>query len=156
MKIKLTVLLAFLVCTVAFSQSPGGLKYGAMAIDRNNGYYLGYVVNAPTLSEAVKGAIAQCNNKGGRCTLVLSYSGKGCVAYRTSAGKFVGMAYGWGIAGTKEEADVLAKEECTERTYGMEVPNLISLCNDESTGTLQIIYNASREIDFMMGIPTDY
>jgi hypothetical protein len=131
-------------------------KYGALAIDRDNGFYYGFAVNATTLTEAVKSAIAECKQKGGKCTLVLSYSGAACVAYRTSAGENVGLAYGWGIARTREEADAIAKKECTDRTFGMAVPNLVFSCNDSNLGGLNIIYNASREIDFMMGIPTDY
>jgi hypothetical protein len=131
-------------------------RYGALAIDRNNGFYYGFTANAPTLTEAVKNALAECNKKGGKCTLVLSFSGTGCVAYRTSAGENVGLAYGWGLAGTKEEADAIAKKECNERTYGMAVPNLVWICNDVNSGGLNVIYNASREIDFLMGIQTDY
>jgi hypothetical protein len=77
------------------------------------------------------------------------------VAYRTSAGKNVGLAYGWGIAKTKEEADKTARKECNDRTYGMEVPNLVFSCN-QGAGNLNVIYNASREIDFMMGVQADY
>lgn len=132
------------------------LKYGALAIDRNNGFYYGFAANASSLTEAVKSAIAECNKKGGKCTLVLSYSGTGCVAYRTSAGKNVGLAYGWGLAKTKEEADAIAKKECKDRTYGMSVPNLVCSCNDTNSGGLNEIYNASREIDYLMGIQVDY
>jgi hypothetical protein len=132
------------------------IKYGAMAIDRNNGYYYGFSANASTLTEAVKNAIAECNSKGGKCTLVLSYSGAGCIVYRTSSGKNVGMAYGWGISSTSEEADIIAKKECNDRTYGMSVPNYMWSCNDANSGALNVIYNASREIDFIMGIQPDY
>jgi hypothetical protein len=131
-------------------------KYGALAIDRNNGFYYAFAVNAPTLGEAVKSAIAECNKKGGKCSLVLSYSGAGCVVYRTSAGKNVGLAYGWGLARTKEEADAIAKKECNDRTFGMAVPNYVLSCNDAGSGGLNIIYNASREIDFLMGIKVNY
>ena len=131
-------------------------KYGALAIDRNNGFYYGFAANAPTLTEAVRTAIAECRKKGGKCTLVLSYSGAGCVAYRTSAGENVGLAYGWGLASNKEEADKMAVKECKDRTYGMAVPNLVWSCNEVNSGKLNIIYNASREIDYMMGIQTDY
>ncbi len=136
--------------------SPAVLKYGALAIDRNNGYYYAFATDASSLTEAVKTAIAECNKKGGKCTLVLSYSGAGCVAYRTSSGKNVGLAYGWGIAKSKEEADVIAKKECNDRTYGMSVPNFVWSCNDPNSGVLTQIYNASREIDFIMGIQPDY
>lgn len=136
--------------------NPVVFKYGALAIDRNNGYYYAFTANAPTLGEAVKGAIAECNKKGGKCSLVLSYSGAGCVVYRTSTGKKVGLAYGWGVAKTREEADVIAKKECNDRTFGMAVPNLLWSCNDAESGGLNIIYNASREIDFLMGIKVNY
>jgi hypothetical protein len=141
--------------TISITNSPG-LKFGALAIDRKNGFYYGFTTNASTLTEAVKSAIAECNKKGGKCTLVLSYSGAGCVVYRTSAGKNVGLAYGWGLAKTKEEADKIAKKECNDRTYGMAVPNFILSCNDANSGELNPIYDASREIDFMMGIQVDY
>ena len=131
-------------------------KYGALAIDRDNGFYYGFAANASTLTDAVKSAIAECKRKGGKCTLVLSYSGAGCVAYRTSEGQNVGLAYGWGLASTREEADKIAKKECADRTYGMAVPNLVCSCNEANSGGLNVIYNASREIDYMMGIQTDY
>ena len=70
--------------------------------------------------------------------------------------KNVGLAYGWGLARTIEEADKIAKKECNDRTYGMSVPNFITSCNETNSGTLTQIYNASREIDFMMGIQQDY
>jgi hypothetical protein len=138
------------------STSSTAIKYGALAMDRQNGFYYGFSANALSLTEAVKTAIAECNKKGGKCTLAASYSGTGCIVYRTSAGKNVGLAYGWGIGKTKEEADVIAKKECKDRTYGMSVPNLVVSCNDEDSGALNEIYNASREIDFLMGIPVNY
>ena len=137
-------------------KSSTGFRYGALAIDRNNGYYYAFSSNAASLSEAVKSSIAECNKKGGKCTLVLSYAGEGCVAYRTSAGTNVGLAYGWGIAKSREDADKTAKKECNDRTYGMEVPNLVFSCNGQGSGNLNVIYNASREIDFMMGVQVDY
>lgn len=159
-KVKTGILIAiiFLMISggISSQNSSTDFKYGALAIDRNNGYYYTFITNAPTLTEAVKNAIAGCNKKGGKCTLVLSYAGAGCVAYRTSPGSNVGLAYGWGIAKTREEADAIAKKECNDRTYGMAVPNLIFSCNDAGSGNLNVIYNASREIDFMMGVQTDY
>lgn len=158
-KPKTAIALALLVLVTGSFSSQGKeqvFKYGALAIDRNNGYYYSFSTNAATLTEAVKNAIAECNKKGGKCTLVLSYAGNGCVAYRTSAGKNVGLAYGWGIAKTREDADKTALKECNDRTYGMEVPNLVFSCNDQGSGNLNVIYNASREIDFMMGVQADY
>jgi|SRR5665647_1100021 len=131
-------------------------KYGALAIDRSNGFYNGLAANYSTLSEAEKSAVEECNKKGGKGTVVLSYSGTGCVAYRFSAGKNVGIAYGWGLAKTKDEADAIAKKECFKRSYGMASPNFVCSCNDANSGTIKEIYNASNEIISLPGKETDY
>ena len=164
------LVLIFLVLSVnAFSQiiNPSGnkpaettnsvsTKYGALAIDRGNGFYFGWAVDCSTLAEAEKNAIEECNKKGGRCTVVLSFSGTGCAAYRFITGN-VGMGYGWGLAGTKEEADIKAKKECAERSYGLPAPNLICKCNSINSGELREIYNAHDEINSIRpGTVTDY
>lgn len=131
-------------------------KYGALAIDRHNGYYYGWAADCSTLPEAEKKAIEECNKKGGKCTVVLSYSGSGCAAYRSSAGKNVGIAFGWGVARTKEEADAIAKKECSVRSYGMSAPNFVWSCNGADAGILKQIYNASSEIVSIEGDPEDY
>jgi hypothetical protein len=131
-------------------------KYGALAIDRSNGFYFGWAVDCSTLAEAEKNAIEECKKKGGRCTVVLSFSGTGCAAYRFITGN-VGMGYGWGLAGTKEEADLKAKKECAERSYGLPAPNLVCKCNSINSGELKEIYNAHDEIVSMQpGAVTNY
>lgn len=131
-------------------------KFGALAIDRQNGYYFGWAADCSTLPEAEKKAIEECNKKGGKCTVVLSYSGTGCAAYRSSAGKNVGIAFGWGLANSKEEADAIAKKECSIRSYGMKAPNFVWNCNGANSGTLKQIYNASGEIISIEGEEEDY
>lgn len=131
-------------------------KFGALAVDRRNGYYYGWASDCLTLPEAEKKAIEECNKKGGKCTVVLSYSGSGCAAYRSSAGKNVGIAFGWGIGKTKEEADAIAKKECSIRSYGMASPNFVWSCNTSDAGTLTQIYNATKEIISIEGDPEDY
>lgn len=133
-----------------------GTKYGALAIDRNNGFYFGWANDCATLSEAEKKAIDECNKKGGRCTIILSFSGAGCLVYRFITGN-VGMGYGWGLAKTKEEADVIAKKECAERSYGLPAPNMIYRCNSPNSGELIKIYDAHNEIKSMVpGTVSDY
>lgn len=122
------------------------VKYGALAIDRTNGVYFGWSADCSTLTEAQNKAVDGCNKKGGKCTVVLSYSGTCCAAYRYSAGKKIGLAFGWGLAKTKEEADVIAKREHLLRSFGMAAPNVIYNCNSANSGTLKLIYNASSEI----------
>jgi uncharacterized protein (TIGR02145 family) len=156
---KITILLfAFIATTVAsFGQTkqpvkkpvstakPVASKFGALAIDRNNGFYYGWSFDYATLAEAEKKAIEECNAKGGNCTVVLSYSGTGCAAYRTIDGS-AGTAFGWGLAKTKEEADVIATKECLKRSNGKNPTNFVWSCNSKTTSPLKEIYNASPEI----------
>lgn len=133
-----------------------GIKFGALAIDRGNGFYFGWASDCSSLAEAEKKAIDVCNKKGGRCTVVLSYQGTGCAAYRFITGN-VGMGYGWGLAANREEADKKAKKECAERSYGLPAPNIVWSCNSSDSGELKLIYDAHDEINSIRpGTFTDY
>ena len=121
-------------------------KFGALAIDRSNGYYYGYAFEYPTRAAAEKKAVDECTQKGGNCSVVLTYSGTGCAAYRTVDGS-VGTAFGWGVAKTKEEADAIATAECLKRSGGNPASNFVWSCNSANTGNLKEIYNASDEIE---------
>jgi hypothetical protein len=145
-----------LVTKASDTTQPETVKYGALAIDRINGVYFGWAIDCPTLAEAQNKAVNECNKKGGKCTVVLSYSGTCCAAYRTSAGKNVGLAFGWGLAKTKEEADIIAKREHLLRSYGMAAPNVTYGCNSANSGTLKLIYNASSEIFTLPGNKEHY
>lgn len=126
-------------------QNESNTMYGALSIDRGNGFYFGWAADCSTLAEAEKKAIEACSKKGGRCTVVLSYSGTGCAVYRFITGN-VGMGYGWGLAKTKEKADTKAKKECAERSYGLPAPNMVWSCNSINSGDLKEIYNAHDEL----------
>jgi len=140
----------------AVKADTSGTKFGALAIDRGNGFYFGWAADCSSLSEAEKKAIEVCNKKGGRCTVVLSYSGTGCAAYRFITGN-VGMGYGWGLAANREEADKKAKKECAERSYGLPAPNVVWSCNNTNSGELKLIYDAHDEINSIRpGTFTDY
>lgn len=157
---KTTILLfAFITITVvSFGQTkppvkkpistskPGVSKFGALAIDRVDGFYYGFSYDYSTLAEAEQKAVEECNKRGDDCTLVLSYSGTGCAAYRTINAN-VGTAFGWGLAKTKEEADAIATKECLKRSNGANPTNFVWSCNSANTGALQEIYNASDEIE---------
>jgi hypothetical protein len=141
---------------VVSGTNSGVTKYGALAIDRGNGFYYGWAANYSSLAEAEKKAIENCAGKGGRCTVVLSYSGTGCAVYRFITGN-VGMGYGWGLAKTKEEADIKAKKECAERSFGLPAPNMVWICNPANSGELKEIYNAHDELKSLQpGAITDY
>ncbi|MEO8761181.1 MAG: FISUMP domain-containing protein [Bacteroidia bacterium] len=132
---------------------PVATKFGALAIDRSNGFYYGWTADSPSQLEAEKNAIEECKKLGGNCTIVLSFSGTGCAAYRTIEGK-AGTAFGWGLAKTKEEADVIATKECLKRSNGKKPTNFVWSCNSANTGALKEIYNASSEIVFSKKIGT--
>ena len=124
---------------------PVKTKYGALAIDRSNGFYYGFSFDQANLAEAEKRAVDECNKRGGSCSIVLTYSGTGCSAYRTINGN-VGTAFGWGIAKTKEEADAIATKECLKRSGGIQPGNFVWACNAAQSAPLKEIYNASAEI----------
>jgi len=133
-----------------------GTKFGALAIDRGNVYLHGWASECPTLAFVEKKAIEECTKRGGRCTIVLSFSGTGCAAYRYITGN-VGMGYGWGLALNKEEADEKAKKECAERSYGLPAPNIKYRCNSKNAGELQVIYDAHDELKLVLpGTITEY
>jgi len=132
------------------------VRYGALAIDRGNGFYFGWASDCSSLAEAEKKSIEACNKRGGNCSVVLSYSGTGCASYRFITGN-VGMGYGWGLATTKDEADKKAKKECAERSYGLPAPNVVWSCNSTGSGELKLIYDAHDEINSIRpGTFTDY
>lgn len=120
-------------------------KFGALAIDKQNGFYYGWSYDYATLLEAEKKAMDECNIKGGNCNVVLSYSGTGCAAYRTVEGN-VGTAYGWGLAETKEQADAIANNELLKRSNGNFKANSVWSCNSVNSGILKELFNASEEL----------
>ena len=124
---------------------PPASKYGALAIDRSNGFYYGWSNDYATRAEAEKRAVEECIKKGGDCTVVLTFSGTACAAYRTIDGK-VGTAFGWGIAKTKEEADAIATREALKRSGGVQPTNFVWSCNSANATAIKEIYNASDEI----------
>lgn len=115
-------------------------KFGALAVDRSNGYYYGWAYNYITEAGAETKALQECKSKGGNCTVVLSWEGVACGAYRTINGN-VGTAYGWGIAATKEEADGIATKEAIIRSNGTYPGNYVWACNDGGADPFRVIKN---------------
>ncbi|MFN0290349.1 FISUMP domain-containing protein [Pedobacter helvus] len=157
MKNIILIIVCFATASICYGQTKRPLKkttanqpvvskFGALAVDRSNGFYYGWSSNYSTLAEAERKAIDECNKKGGNCSVVLSYAGTGCAAYRTIDGN-VGTAFGWGLAKTKEAADAIAIKECLKRSNGSNPTNFVWSCNSSNTGTLKEIYNASEEIE---------
>ena len=120
----------FLISPNAFAQT-APLKFGSLAIDRNNGFYYGFSYDQNSLSDANNRALAECTQRGGNCTVVLEWSGGGCAAYRTIS-KNAGSAFGWGLGSTKEEADAIALRECQKRSNGVAADHFVWGCNSGS------------------------
>jgi Domain of unknown function (DUF4189) len=133
------IAIALLVTTTA-SVAQTAPKYGALAIDRSNGFYYGWSYDQSSLNEANQRALQECEQRGGDCSVVLAWSGGGCGAYRTINGE-VGTAYGWGLASTKEAADAIATRECLERSNGKPATNYVWSCNSGDTKSLKELLN---------------
>lgn len=136
MKKSLMLLVAIFISTACIYAQ----KFGALAVDRNNGYYYGWAYNYSTEAAAENKALQECKSKGGNCTVVLSWEGVACGAYRTINGN-VGTAYGWGIAATKEEADAIATKEAMIRSNGTFPDNYVWACNDGGMYPFRVIKN---------------
>jgi len=103
-------------------------NYGALAIDRANGFYYGWAVEYKTQNEANRRALTECQRVGGNCTIVKQWSGGWCVVYRTIDGN-VGTAYGWGMARSYADANRIAMNECAKRSNGLPCNNYVWGCN---------------------------
>jgi hypothetical protein len=148
-------ILIFVLIAISFASSGqtnnSTSKFGALAIDRSNGFYYGWSYDYSTLAEAEQKAIEECNKKGGNCTVVLLFSGVGCAAYRTIDGN-VGNAYGWGIGNSKEEADKIATKECLKRSNGKPANNFVWSCNSNNSGQLKVLKNLIPSANQMFGL----
>ena len=135
--ILVVLVLTNTITTVAQTATP---TYGALAIDRSNGFYYGWAYDQNTLYDAEKRALDECKQRGGDCNVVLAWSGAGCGAYRTIDGN-VGTAYGWGVATTKEAADAIATRECLERSNGKPAVNYVWSCNSGKAPFEELVNN---------------
>ena len=121
----------------AFAQDA---KYGALSVDRNNGFHYGFAFDHPSRAAAEAVAGNECTTRGGNCSIVLSWSGAGCGAYRTIDGQ-VGTAYGWGLAPTSQQADAIAMDEAMKRSNGQHPSNHAWSCNAADAGAFRVLAN---------------
>jgi len=145
MKRILTFIFSIVILAAVTAFIPGrdkqAVKYGALAVDRDNGFYYGFSYDQETRAAAESRALAECRKRGGEGSVVLVWQGSGCGAYRTINGT-VGTAYGWGVAATQAEADVIATRECLKRSNGKPASNYVWACN--SSGSFKELYNAGN------------
>jgi uncharacterized protein (TIGR02145 family) len=131
---KLMIAMAALLLPAVYSHAQ--TVYAALAIDRSEGSYVAWAYDYATLQGAENRALRDCKEKGGNCTVVLRWSGKGCGAYRSIPGK-AGTAYGWGFAETQAEADIIATNEALKRSSGAQPSVYLWACN--SVGVTKMI-----------------
>lgn len=112
-------------------------NHGALAIDRDNGFYFGWSYNHPTREAAQQRALAECRKRGGDCSVVMDIFGPArCGAYHT-INSDVGTSYGWGRAGNRADAEQIAAAECRARSNGQACSNTVWVCNSESGNSPQ-------------------
>jgi hypothetical protein len=122
------IAILFVLLTLMLSATAQKGKYGALAIDKSNGWYYGWAYDYNTQTEADERALKECRDRGGNCIVVKRFGAGWCAAYRTINGN-VGTAYGWGVARTREEADRIATNECLKRSNGVPCSNHVWGCN---------------------------
>ena len=143
MKLKLIPLM-LLNPSISNAEISNQNKFAALAVDRNNGFAYGFAYDNPKSTIAEKRALEECNlrSKNSNCSIVLSWSGEGCGVYR-SIDENVGSAYGWGIAKSRGEADIIATREAQKRSGGQNVSNFVWACNSNVKNKLNVIKNLS-------------
>lgn len=143
MKFNLIPLILF-VPIISNAETSNTNKFAALAVDRNNGFAYGFAYDHPKSTVAEKKALEECNirSKNSNCSVVLSWSGEGCGVYRSVDGN-VGTAYGWGIAKSRGEADILATREAQKRSGGQDISNFVWACNSNVKNKLNVIKNLS-------------
>lgn len=93
--------------SIAASQSNA-----ALAIDRKDGSLYGWAVDHATSAAARSRATSECLARGGKCQVVLEFSG-GCGAYAVERGN--NSLYGWATANSRQEAETRALAEARDR-----------------------------------------
>lgn len=85
----------------------------SLAIDRRNGSRYGWAVDYESLSGSDARALAECKRGTSNCQVVLRFTG-GCGAYAADQTKGSSV-YGWGTAGSRNEAESRARAEARKR-----------------------------------------
>jgi len=126
--------MAIIILLALSPYSWAGDKFGALAVDKNNGFYYGWSYDHSTMEQANTRALNECAQRGGNCSVVLELFGADrCGAYRTIDGA-VGTAYGWGKGPDQSVADRMANEQCLGRSNGNSCNNHVWACNANVKG----------------------
>jgi hypothetical protein len=115
-------------------------KYGALAVDRSNGFAYGWSYDHPARSAAAEKALGECGERGGQCSLVVEFAGEGCAAYYTLSAED-GSAYGWGVAPLQADAESRARQECADFADGKVCGNHVWACNSKDVAPFKVLRN---------------
>lgn len=121
-----TIALAMVLTVALETAAPAAGSSAALAIDKRDGSRYGWAINYESASSARARALEECGRLGGKCQVVLEFSG-GCGAYAVERGN--GSLYGWGTAENRGEAESRALEEARKRG-GKDVLIRVWGCND--------------------------
>jgi hypothetical protein len=123
----------------AKAAAPKAGKYGALAVDRSQGYVFAWAYDHPSRQAASEYALAECAKRDGNCTVVVEFAGEGCASYHT-VGERDGSAYGWGTAPTREAAQARSLQECNAFAGGnTSCSNHVWACNSADVAPFKVL-----------------
>lgn len=105
---------------VAKAITPKATKYGALAVDRNQGFVYAWAYDQSTRQAANGFVLEECRKRNGECSVVVEFSGEGCASFHT-IGERDGTAYGWGTAPTQAGAETRSLQTCNDFAEGKAV-----------------------------------
>jgi hypothetical protein len=112
-------------------------KYGALAVDRSNGFVYGFGNDHPTRQAANDRAMKECTKRKGQCAVVVEFSGEGCAAYATTPSN-KGTAFGWATNRDMNYAKDKAREYCQGFSGGEACGNHVWACNAKGSGSFNV------------------
>ena len=121
----------FTLAITALAVNVFAANFGAIAVDRTDGFVYGYSMDQPSIEQARARALDECSKQGGDCDVELELSGDNrCGSYRTIDSS-AGSAYGWGKAANRKIAGEKARAECEKHANGHSCSNHVWACNSE-------------------------
>ena len=114
-------------------------KFGALAVDRKQGFVYGWAYDQPSRSEASDFAMNECSKRNGQCSVVVEFAGEGCASYHTLSAED-GSAYGWGTAATQGAAEARSLQECNAFADGKaSCSNHVWSCNSKDVAPFKVL-----------------
>ena len=135
---------ALVAATPVLSQSgpDAQAKFGALAVDRSQGFVFGWAQDHPTRAAASAVALEECAKRNGNCAVVVEFSGQGCASFHT-LGARDGSAYGWGTGPTRQVAEASSLKHCNAFADGAGVcGNHVWACNSNTTSAFEVLHEA--------------